>query len=211
MRGWFFVVLIIWGSRLQAQDFIISDSGKQSQGIAIPDRLMDIPQNLWSNGKPSLIFKWFDANRDSILLGSEAINISDLFDHKAADSADYFILLNKGKSAIRFFLFDNRFTTVKQVNVKPDSWKPIEFSLRTRDYGSIKKYALQPGQCLIIKTARHGGTASGMQRMRLQTESNGVLVSEPYFAAYDPNELMLGHEFDKYRFFLKDRLSYLAD
>lgn len=211
MRGWFFVVLIIWSSQLQAQDFIIADSGKQGQGIAVPDRLIDIPQNLKPTDKPSVIFKWFDAGRDSLVFGSEVLCISGLVDYKAADSADYFILLNRSKSAIRFFLLDNRFTAVKEVAVEPDSWKPIEFSVRTRNYGSIKKYAVKPGQCLIIKTDRHSGGVSGRQRMRLQTESNGVLVSEPYSASYDPNELVLGHEFGKYRFFLKDRLSYLAD
>jgi hypothetical protein len=211
MRVLLFMVLIIGGCRLQAQDFIIADSGKQRQGIAVPERLIDAPENLRLTGKPYLIFKWFDAGRDSIFLGTEVLNISGLIDHKAADSADYFILLNRGKSAVRFFLFDNRFTAVKEVNVKPDSWKPIEFSLAARDYGSIKKYGVKPGQCLIIKTDRHSGAASGRQRMRLQTESNGVLVSEPYPASYDPNELMLGHAFDKYRFFLKGRLSYLAD
>lgn len=205
------MILILYSSRLQAQDFIISDSGKQRQGIAIPDRLVDIPESLRLPGKQALVFKWFDAGRDSILLGNEVINISGLIDHKAADSADYFILLNRGRSAVRFLLFDDRFTAVKEVNVKPDSWKPIEFSLRASNYGNIEKYGVKPGQCLIIKTNRHSGRASGRQRMRLQTESNGILVSEPYPASYDPNELMLGHEFDKYRFFLKDRLSYLAD
>lgn len=191
-----------------SQNIETSEAGMQDFAFTFLDTIINTGKSYKSDRK--LVFKKIDPMNDTIHLGNKILDISDYLTLSIRDSSDYFILFNSGSKTIRIVPQDGVLMTVKEAINSKGFWRPIEFfylSMCGNSY--LNEHELKNGQFAVMITGRHFGEMECWQRLRLKTETYGILISEPYKGSINQLEFF-PKEIDAYQL-RKGRLSYLNE
>jgi hypothetical protein len=172
----------------------------QSNGYSHLDTILTLKNNsLLKN--TAYIFKRIDPSKPYLFFGSDTIDLSQKLDLDRSDTIQYFIVYNSGRKPIKLQRQDGSMITVKEAINYQNKWLPVEFWNYSWCGNSYIDVLISPGQLLVLKTLKLKGEKKTTMRMRLKSETNGVLLSEPFETTLDPNYFVLNTSLKRY--FLK--------
>jgi hypothetical protein len=190
------------------QKYMFSSTGTMAPSHFYIDTV--IKTKLKPNGK--IIFNNLDSSHtDSFHLRSF---FATKYDSILRDTFEYFILVNLTKKAIRFRKLNQNLEAEEIVNMTSKGFKPISYFLYPSCGTSFERSDLvvNPAEILIIKNlvtrSRTFASSSHNCFARLQTSTNGVVVSTPYKKKIDLTRFYLNANFEKDYFFLKIRFAF---
>ncbi len=204
------LILIVFLFPLGAfpQNMPFSQEGTLSQGGALVDTTFRI--NIKSDGTPKYIFQKINTSSDSINIHSKQISIINHSYYTNTDSTDYFLLWNISAPDIKLTPQDGILISIKEIQSLTNEWKAIQFWIYSGCGNSYYPvYTLKKGQCMILKTKKNFGKVTAMQRLRLETITDDILISEPYPGNYNSTDLFPNSSMEKLFRVFNRLLSYL--
>jgi hypothetical protein len=190
------------------QKYMFSSTGTMATSHFYIDTVFKT--KLKPNGK--IIFNYLDSNyTDSFQLRSF---FSTKYDSILRDTFEYFILVNLTKKAIRFRKLNQNLEAEELADMTSYGYKPISYFFYPSCGTSFDRRDLvvKPAEILIIKNlvtrSRTFASSSHNCFARLQTSTNGILVSAPYSKKTELMQFYLNAKFEKDYFFQKSRFAF---
>ncbi len=181
---------ILFSTFLLGQTPHTTETTGQQNGFSTLEIIRTIRKKLKLEHSSPIIFRRIEPNNDTIHIGKKVIHLSSYHVFDRSDTVDYFILLNLKSDTITFGLQDESLITIKEALNEKGKWMPIEhwiFSDCGNSYFPLHR--LVKAQFAIIKTRKHKGGHSSLQRLRLKTWVDGpVIISDPYEGSADISE-----------------------
>ena len=208
MRVTFLIISLILNSKLFAQELFYSDNGLQSRGYSHVDTIFTTLNKIHV-GKASYVFKRLERDKPYIISGADTITLPQTIILDNPDSIEYFILYNSGNKPIKLLRQDGSLISIKEATNYQKKWLPVEFWSYSWCGNSYFSININPGQLMIFGTYKLRDGMKTTMRLRLKSESNGILVSETFESSVNTNYFELNSELKKYLFGVTDRFSYL--
>ncbi len=188
-----------------SQQFQFSDSGIMENGWAFPDRIITISKEIILPGKPYVFDKLENLQADFIPAAD-----SGFLKKSFHDSTETFILLNTGPKSIRLKTQNFSLIAIQEALTFDHLWRPVEFWHYGWCGNDYRELELLPRQGIIFFVLKKYGQRAGKLRVRLRTETNGVIISAP-FDGFIEDDLFIsnsslkkfGHDLEKDLNFLK--------
>jgi hypothetical protein len=208
MRIVLMTILSFVVNNLFGQELFYTETGMQSNGYSRIDTTISFTTKVHPKN-PGYIFKKLDPLSGYVLLEADTVKLSLALDSFKPDSFEYFILYNSGTKPIKLQKQDGSMITVKEAINYQNKWLPVEFwnfSWCGNSYFSIN---VEPKQLVVLKTYKLKEGVKTKIRLRLKSESNGILVSEAFESSIDPDYFVLNVSLKKYRLEVRNGFSYL--
>jgi hypothetical protein len=202
------MILSLVASDLFGQELFYTETGMQSNGYSRIDTTIRFTAKVHPKNA-NYIFKKFDPLSGYVLLETDTIKLSLARDSYKRDSFEYFILYNSGTKPIKLLKQDGSMITVKEAINYQNKWLPVEFWDHSWCGNSYFSISVEPKELIVLKTYKLKEGAKTKIRLRLKSESNGVLVSEAFESSIDPDYFVLNVSLKKYRLEVRNGFGYL--
>lgn len=204
-----FIVLFSFScSYLPGQKLFYSDEGMQINGSSHIDTIIT-HLNKTRVSNTNYILKRLEPLSRYVVIGSDTVNLSQVINLKRLDSNEYFTLYNSGNKPIKLLLQDGSMITTREAVNYQNKWLPVEFWNYSWCGNSYYPISIEPGQLLLFTTYKLKGTGKTKMRLRLKTESNGILVSDSFEAFVDPDYFVLNTSLKIYKLEVMQGFTYL--
>lgn len=200
------ILYSIVGMFSYAQEFQFAQDGKMENGYAHLDTIMRLDQK--ANANKAFVFKKIDQGQNFIIINTDTIFFN--MNLNSQDSFERFCLINTGDAAIRIRKQDWSLISIKEAQTYAGKWKPIEFWNYSWCGNSYYDYSIMSGQVLLLRTYKQFGETATRLRLRLRTESNGVVVSDWYDGFFDENCFLISGQLKRFKYKMKGNHYILA-
>ena len=189
-----------------SQQFYFSPNGKMVNGLAVPDTIFRIPEKIRFPGRP-YVFGKLEEKNGYLKIGDDSIFVSK--DYTLRDSVEAFFLLNSGSAVMKLKTQGGSLIAIKEALTFDNRWKPVEYWSYDWCGNSFTELQLMPQQMVIFYTRKQYGMVANKLRVRLRTESIGVILSIPFEGRFDEDYFILNSTHQKFERVLKEKLNFL--